>query len=201
MSDSQIGMGSRSPISHLPSSESRALSSSGTTAEVVKSGAIARLTRRGADSGAAMVELALVLSLLVMLLVGTVSAAIAFGRNNSIENAAREASRYAATLPGPVDTDWLKDVRDVARAAAMGDLDTSVDGQHICVAHYNGSAWTRLTDTGGSEATSSTNCFTDGLPATQSRVQIVARRDTSLEAVFFSIDVTLEGEASARYER
>lgn len=153
------------------------------------------------ESGAAMVELALVLSLLVMLLVGTTSAAVAFSRNNSIENAAREASRFAATLPGPVDTDWLRDVRDVARAAAMGELDVSVDGQYICVAQYNGATWSRLTDTGGTEATASTECFSDGLPATQSRVQIVARRDTSIDAVFFSVDVTLEGEASARYER
>lgn len=148
-----------------------------------------------------MVELALVLSLLVMLLVGTISAGVAFSQNNQIENAAREASRFAATLPGPVDADWLSEVRDVTRAAAMGELAPSVDGQYICVAQYNGSSWSRLTDTGGTEGTGSTACFVDGLPATQSRVQIVARRDTRLDAVFFSIDVTLEGEASARYER
>lgn len=157
--------------------------------------------RQHRDSGAAMIELALVLSLLVMLLVGTVSAAVAFSRNNQIENAAREASRYAATLPGPIDTDWLRDVRDVTRAAAMGELATSVEGQYICVAHYNGSTWSRVTDTGGTEAAASTACFSDGLPSTQSRVQIVTGRDTRLEVVFFSIDVTLEAEASARYER
>lgn len=148
-----------------------------------------------------MVELAFVLSLLVMLLVGTTSASIAYGINNSIENAAREASRYAATLPGPVDTAWLQDVRDVTRAAALGDLDASVDGQYICVAHYDGSSWNRLTDSNGSEATSSTECFSDGLPAGQSRAQIVTRRDGTLNVVFFSMDVTLKGEASARYER
>lgn len=148
-----------------------------------------------------MVELALVLSLLVMLLVGTTSASIAYGINNSIENAAREASRYAATLPGPVDTTWLQEVRDVTRAAGLGDLDALVDGQYICVAHYDGSSWNRLTDTNGSESTSSTECFADGLPAGQSRVQIVTRRDATLNIVFFSMDVTLEGEASARYER
>lgn len=153
------------------------------------------------DSGAAMVELAFVLSLLVMLLVGTVSAGVAYGRNNSVENAAREASRYAATLPGPVNTTWLQDVRDVARAAAMGNLDASVDGQHICVAHYDGSDWTRLTDTNGGETTGTTACFSDNLPADQQRVQIVGRRDAKLNVVFFSMDVTLEGEASARYER
>lgn len=148
-----------------------------------------------------MVELAFVLSLLVMLLVGTISASLAYGANNSIENAAREASRYGATLPGPIDTAWLQDVRDVTRGAGLGSLDTSVDGQYICVAHYDGSSWNRLTDTNGSESTAPSECFTDGLPAGQSRVQIVTRRDATLNVVFFSMDVTLEGEASARYER
>ena len=71
------------------------------------------------EKGAAMVEMAFVLTLLVTLLVGVTSAAIAFGQNNSIENAAREASRYAATLPGPADTVWLQDVRDVPVPPAL----------------------------------------------------------------------------------
>lgn len=155
------------------------------------------------ESGAAIVELAFVLTLLSMLLVGVVTSAIAFGRDNSIENAAREASRYAATLPGPVDTSWLRDVRDVARSAALGELDSSVPGQYICVAQYDGSAWTRLTETGGVEGPQpdAQSCFTDSLPVDQPRVQIVASRDTTIGVAFFSMDVTLEGEAAARYER
>lgn len=155
------------------------------------------------DFGAALVELAFVLALLAMLLVGVTTSAIAFGRNNSIENAAREASRYAATLPGPVDTTWLRDVRDVARSAALGELDPSVPGQYICVAEYDGSSWTRLTDTNGVEGPQpdTQSCFTDSLPADQPRVQIVTSRDTTIDAAVFSMDVTLIGEAAARYER
>lgn len=150
-----------------------------------------------------MVELAFTLTLLVMLLVGVTTSAIAFGQNNSIENAAREASRYAATLPDPIDTAWLRDVRDVARAAALGELDTTVPGQYICVARYDGADWVRLTDTGGVEGPQpdAQSCFSDTLPADQPRVQIVTGRDTSINAVVFSVDVTLEGEAAARYER
>jgi hypothetical protein len=153
------------------------------------------------DSGAAIVEMAFIFTLLVMLLVGTVTAAVAFGRNNSIENAAREASRYAATLPSSAT--WFQDVRDVARNAALGELDSSVPGQYICVAQYNGTSWTLFTDTGGVPAgpTSGLDCFSDGLPPDQPRVQIVTSRDTNINAVMFNIDVTLSGQASARYER
>ena len=151
------------------------------------------------DRGAAMIELALTLTLLMMLLVGTVTSAVALGQQNSIQNAAREASRFAATLPGAADTAWLQTVRDVARAAALGDLETSVQGQYICVAYVDGSAATRLTDTGGIEAQTSSECFSDG--RSEARVQVVAQRDTSIQAVVFSTDITLSAPAAARYER
>jgi Flp pilus assembly protein TadG len=157
---------------------------------------------RRRERGAALVELAFVFSLLAMLLVGVTTSAIAFNQNNSIENAAREASRYAATLPGPVDIAWLQEVRDVARSAALGELEPSVPGQYICVAQYDGTSWIRLTDTNGVETLpDSQSCFTDSLPADQPRVQIVTSRDTTINAAVFSIDVTLKGEAAARYER
>ena len=148
-----------------------------------------------------MIELALTLTLLMMLLVGTVTSAIALGQQNSIQNAAREASRFAATLPGAADISWLETVRDVARAAALGDLETSVQGQYICVAYVDGSGATRLTDTNGFPATASSECFSDGRPPGEARVQVVTQRDTSIQAVVFSTDVTLSAPAAARYER
>lgn len=150
------------------------------------------------DSGAAMVEMAFIFSLLVMLLVGVVTSAIAFGQKNSIENAAREASRYAATLPGDIDATWFQTVRNVARSAAQGNLDASVDGQYICVAHTGSGL--RQEEVGGVPGpVGSGGCYSDGL--SDSRVQIVTRRDTEINAAFFSVDVTLNAPATARYER
>jgi hypothetical protein len=157
--------------------------------------------RRVGDRGAAMVEMAFVFSLLVMLLVGVVTTAIAFGEKNSIENAAREASRYAATYPAPEapDTwqDWLETVRDVARGSAQGNLDVGVDGEYICVAHIGSGL--KLEDVGGVESVSSGTCYDDGL--SDPRVQVVTGRDTEISAAFFSIDVTLDAPVTARYER
>lgn len=157
------------------------------------------------DSGAAMVEMAFIFSLLVMLLIGVVSSAIAFGQKNSIENAAREASRYAATYPVPSSdpatpaswNDWLSTVRNVARSAAQGNLDAGVDGQYICVAHIGSGQ--KLEDTNGSTNVSGGTCYNDGL--SDSRVQIVTRRETQINAAFFSVDITLNAPATARYER
>lgn len=156
---------------------------------------------RDRSKGAALVEMALILPLLLMLLVGTVTAAMAYGRDNSIHNAAREASRFGATLPGPIDATWLGTVRDVARAAASGDLNAAVAGQYICVAYVDGASDTRLTDTGGVEAPSAEECFDDGRPDGEARVQVVTSRESRIEAVLFRMDVTLQADAAARFER
>jgi hypothetical protein len=162
-----------------------------------------RREEANAERGAAMVELALSMSILLMLLVGTITAALAFSANNSVENAAREASRYGATLvaPGGIDSAWLGEVRDVARAAAQGDLDATVPGQYICVAFTDGVTAQRLTDTGGIEATGSATCFNDGRPSGELRVQVVTEREVTIQAVLFSTDVTVSAPAAARYER
>ncbi len=156
---------------------------------------------RSGERGAALVEMALVLTLLVMLLVGTVTGAVALGQKNSLQNAAREASRFGATLPGPIDLAWLQSVRNVARAAATGDLETSISGQYICVAFVDGSNDTRLTDTGGVEAQAAQECYDDGRPSGERRVQVVTERETTLQAIVFSTDITLTTPAAARYER
>jgi hypothetical protein len=158
--------------------------------------------RRPRDSGAAMIELAMTLGLLVTLLVGTVTAAIAFSQQNSIENAAREGSRFAATLPGdPTSQTWLGDVITVTRAAGVGDLDTTVPGQLICVAFVSDGSRTARREEGGVQTPSGTWCYDDGLPSTESRVQVVTGRDSEIQAVFLSVDLELRGQAAARYER
>lgn len=151
------------------------------------------------DKGAAVIEMAFIFSLLIMLLVGVVTSAIAFGQKNSVENAAREASRYAATLaPDPaIDLAWLQKVLNVAREAAQGNLDSSVDGQYICVAHTNSNL--KLVETGGVQNLSSGPCYPDSL--SDSRVQVEARRNTEINAALFSVDLTLNAPATARYER
>ena len=76
------------------------------------------------------------LPVLVMLLLGTLTAGLAYNRNNSLNNGARESARYGATLPVNDDlAGWLFDVADVARDSTGGNLEAGVPGQQICVAY------------------------------------------------------------------
>ena len=148
--------------------------------------------------------------LLLMLLLGTVTAALAYGQYTSLQTAARESTRFGATLPIGTDLNtWLDKVLDVTRAAAVGDLSTGVAGQYICVAYVYPAGTTandqtkRLVENLGVTGSPETglDCFSDGRPDDERRVQVVARRDATIQTVVFAVNVTLEAPAAARFER
>jgi hypothetical protein len=94
-------------------------------------------------------------------------------------------------------------VRNVARAAATGDLESTVPGSFICVAQYDGlaMAWQSLEDAQGAVSEPDSECFSDGRPSNESRVQVAVARDTDFQVIVFSTTVNLSADAAARYER
>ena len=167
---------------------------------------------RGDSRGAALVELAFALPILVMLLVGMVSAGIAYNHQLALTHSAREAGRYSATLPvnpGTMD-DWLEIVINQTVADATGTLDPGVPGRYICVAyvHPNGTAagdttTRRISNESGLQASQSgQQCYTtsDGRPDSERRVQIVVERESDYSVVFFSSVLTLDAEGVNRFE-
>jgi ferredoxin len=87
-------------------------------------GRSAPVRRLAGERGAALIELALVLPVLLMLVLGIYSAGLGYSRKVAVTNAAREASRFGATLPISVATGgtllgWLDDVADAAEQAAL----------------------------------------------------------------------------------
>lgn len=163
------------------------------------------------DRGASLVELAFALPLLVMLLVGMVSAGIAYNNQLALTHSAREGGRYAATLPvtnfaSPSMENWLDEVAAQVIEDATGSLDAGVAGRYICVAyvHPNGSLSTDLTKSRVEDSSGvtypSSPCFADGRPNDERRVQVQVRRDSDFDVVFFSATVNLDSEAVNRFE-
>ena len=156
-----------------------------------------------------MVEFALVLPVLLAFLLGTVTVGTAYDRNISMNNAARESSRFGAVRSVENDlSGWLETVADVAVGSATGDLDSGVAGQFVCVAYVypNGTSsddrTVRLIEQSGTRSVQTgQTCFADGRPSDERRVQVQLQRDTEIEAVIFSQTITLNANSVTRFER
>ena len=163
------------------------------------------------DRGAVLVELAVALPLVVMLILGMVSAGIAFNNQLALTHAAREGGRFAATLPvtnfGSMNA-WLDAVALGVINDSTGSLGPGVPGHFVCVAyvHPDGLVATDQTtnriDNAGviTHPVPASPCFADGRPDSERRVQVEVARDADFNALVFSSTLTLDSEAVNRFE-
>ncbi len=182
------------------------------SSDATREAPVGKQRRSDRERGAALVEAAFVTPMLIMLLLGTVTSALAYSEHTSLQTAAREASRFGATLPVNGNLDgWLIGIMDVAEAAGGIDLADTAPGQYICVAYVypNGAAANDRTSrrvqsagvTGPLASGPTATCFDDGRPDNERRVQVVTERTTTIQAVLFAVDVNLSTPSAARFER
>lgn len=164
-----------------------------------------------AERGAAVVEMAVVTSLLMVILLGTTTFGLTHHQNISIEGAAREASRFGATYPvadaGSMQQ-WLRDVARVAESAATGTMSAAEPSRVVCVAQGSGddpSDFSRIRLTGSQTTDAATEqadwCFENMAPGEDTVVQVELQREGWIEAIVFSMRPTLTGRATNRFER
>jgi hypothetical protein len=159
--------------------------------------------RNRGDTGASLVEFALILPLFMMIVLGMFTGGLAYSRKLAVTQATREGARYGATLPltaEPTVDQWLARVASVAVASSDGELTTTTPGMQVCVAYIPGTGVPRRVQMVGS-ATSygDSSCFTDGR-GSEARVQVVGARDSKLETLVWSRDLSLSSRAVSRYE-
>jgi len=174
------------------------------------------------DTGASAVEFALLMPIFIMLTFGTLTGGLAFWHNIELTQGARDAARLGATFPistvappptgEKTITDWLDMVADVAANESgwggVADVAPPDSGGFICVAYVAGEGDLLTTDrltigtsraSDGLAPSASDGCFEDDL--TDSRVQVLVRRDAELNAVLYSSDLELRTHSSIPYER
>ncbi len=165
------------------------------------------------ERGAEAVELAVALPILVMLLLGTVTAGLAFFDKISLNGAAREAGRFAATYPeadAATPDMWFIEVATVAQITATGALTDGVAGRSVCVARGVEGGTVRRYVVGVSDPIDA-GVYADGwcpsgapsLPAGSGHeaVQVVVERDALIQALLFSRTVHMVSDATTRFER
>lgn len=161
---------------------------------------------RCAEDGAAAVEFALLFPLFLLIVFGVVNMGFGFNQKINLTQAAREASRYGATLsirasaPGNSGTvaTWLQKVTDVAISAGGNDLAATRPNRYVCVAYVSstGTITSKVTGTGGPGTNAL--CFPDGRSDT--RVQVVVRSQTIVDFVFMGKAIDVGSESATHYE-
>lgn len=145
-----------------------------------------RFKNRFGERGAALIEAALVLPILLLLTMGIWTTARAWSIDNTMAHAAREAARYGATIdpwdvgtsPGAVIA--VSDASLQASAISPGDITDCIElvadtGSPACDAHVN--------------STGTDQVFVK-----------LTYPNYTLQFLFFSVDVTLTATAISRFE-
>jgi Flp pilus assembly protein TadG len=161
--------------------------------------------------GAAAVEFALVVPILVMLLLGMVSAGLTYSRGITLADAVREGARLGATADATIPATWAADVISRTRSSQYDDGTPATAATAICVQLWKGTA------AAGSAVASSCSQANYGTPAlsaadlpsvpstvtaTTCVVRVVAaRRYTITLGVLPDYNGTLKRGSVARYER
>lgn len=154
---------------------------------------------RSGERGAGLVELALSLPILIVLLLGTITSALALNDDIQLTHAAREGARHGATVPADEvfgSGNWATNMRNVV-VERFGDGLATGD---VCVALVDSSPPSPLstdhTTRGDGRA-----CYDDSASGlVDARVQVTATRASSIDTGLYSFDLTLESEAAARHE-
>jgi Flp pilus assembly protein TadG len=155
-----------------------------------------------------MVEFALTMPLLVMFLLGIITSGFTFNQKLAISDGVREGSRFGATLPvaaacssgtGTVAC-WLAQVADVTQSASEGNLSSSAPGLEVCVAFFDGTTVTSLRRTASGDTTGTTQCFSDGRPTAEKRVQVTAKRQGQIEYMLGTATPTLTSQSVTKFE-
>jgi Flp pilus assembly pilin Flp len=155
------------------------------------------------ESGASLVEFAILAPLLFAVLIGTITAGVALGAKNSMTNAVREGGRLGATLhsddPSWTWNDWAQDVTDRVDDLAGGDL----DADEVCaqIVDVTPSPDVVLGSDIGADCPLAQAPATPASATSGCLVKVWARRDAELNVVFFSRTLTLDARAIGVYER
>lgn len=168
-----------------------------------------RMARTGAERGAALVEFALIFPLFMTLALGMFSGGQAYDKKLEMTHSSREAARYGGALAEnesfTAPATWATTVRDVAISRAAGDL----SADQLCVALVTGTGVGTATSTdfvwkgtnSGAVSGGTAGCYNDGTTdASQRRVQVLARRPATIQALFFSFDLQMRAQGTSLHE-
>jgi Flp pilus assembly protein TadG len=160
---------------------------------------VQRPRRACRDDGAALVEFAIIMPVLVMLILGMITGGFALSQKNSMTNAVREGARLGATVPN--DPDWATHTRQRVIDLAAGDLTLEQVCVQLARKDATGETVHQSAPVNCPAAVGTPPAFPAGTGVDDCVVKVWARRTSDLNALVFRYPLTLEATAVARFER
>jgi Flp pilus assembly protein TadG len=166
-------------------------------------GAAASRWVRRRERGAVAVEFALVLPILIMLLIGTVTAGFEYSRAMGLTNAVREGARFGATADKSSAT-WAADVIARTRQTQFDDEPAEADSSTSVCVELRGSTTIGPICSTGAQGTPAVPVFEEPAPSTAGGGCVVlvyaARSYEIITGVAPSLTGAIQRQAAARYE-
>jgi Flp pilus assembly protein TadG len=158
--------------------------------------------RRESERGAALVEFALILPIVVSLLMGLVTGGLAYNKKIAITDAVRGAARYGATLAD--SSTFATSVRDRLVQLSAGELSTG----DVCVQLIRGGStevvirsWYASSANSSCPSTFGTGPTTPTVSEGYCVVKVWGMKEAKLQAVLFNSDLRLKAGSVAAFER
>jgi Flp pilus assembly protein TadG len=159
-------------------------------------------SRRESERGAALVEFALILPIVVSLLMGLVTGGLAYNKKIAITDSVRGAARYGATLAD--SSTFATSVRDRLVQLSAGELANS----DVCVQLIRGGSTAVVVRSWYASAANSSCPSTFGTAPTTPTVsegycvvKVWGMKEAKLQAVLFNSDLRLKAGSVAAFER
>lgn len=158
-------------------------------------------SRRGSQRGAAVIELALVLPILVMLVFGIFSAGLTYNDHLSLTNAVREGGRLGAAIDYSANgTGWANDVRSRVQQTYFNGSSSLSDAQ-VCVALVS-SAGTKLAQAAPQGTSCGNEPPTGTIPTGTCVVKVWTAKPRTIELIVFPIKrLTITAQSVSYYGR
>jgi Flp pilus assembly protein TadG len=157
------------------------------------------LDRKRSERGAAALEFALIVPVLLTLLMGTVTTGLVYSNHLTATNAVREAARYGAAADATVPATWASSVQTRVQQTYFGSTGSSPTDDEICVDLVTAAGVT-LASNGGS-ACGTAPSAPSGMAAGSCAVRVWMAHPEQIQLVVTELDLTIGAQSVAYYGR
>ena len=152
------------------------------------------------ERGAAALEFALVVPILMMLLIGMVTTGLVYSDHLGVTNAVREGARYGAAADATVGATWASSVQTRVKDVYFNASGTAPTDDQICVQLVQPGGAVVASDTGSACGTAPPR--PTGMAPGSCAVLVWMSKPARIElAVAPDLNLTLNGESAAYYGR